>query len=712
MNIQKPESLLSVVLPGDLLVSPSSQELLTQDEETSDCPLLTPSPPPGQMFQPLENAPMFNPLEGAPLEMGPAQTLGNFITEDGLNGYINMVALNSSSKPINDEPSSRDPMVESSSSSASSSGDNEPVCTQLLTQLNTAYQHLAPDAQALENGGKPPLVGIQLAVQKSPKDYRFMAWNWPLIRKACFWSFMSFLAGCVALVVGVIATMPKRCDPPVEWWQGSVFYEIFPASFKDSSTVGDGIGDFKGIAAQLDYLSDLGVQVIRLNSIFPAQHYPEHYRSITSLLAIQHDLGTIDDFNALVLAVHRRNMSLVLDLPLYPYVENFGAGGNSYSTKPNKRDKEIRERRDAGVSVLPNVLPTPEPTSFESIRNILSSVPPPVDPKPNAFLASALQEPEKDHVVTAAIKFWLQKNVDGFYLKGLEHYAKEKNFAELVKYWKFLVGPNRILICNSAVLANVPQGAAKNVILDRIDLIDVTLNFSNGTTGIKSQVNSVLNGILFEKPGYPWIHWSIGGVDTSRIASSLSVSNASIAASLLGMMLPGTPNIFYGDEIGMVDCDCEDHRDLEHVHNLMPMLWEGATDKGDGFSSTGAIHWLLGSTESIKTTLVGAIRAMSKLRSETPTIYMNGVYKDHQINGNCEIRYTDDELLVVERRYPRRNSYVLVANFGAENQTKDLSSLYYGGYIVVGATNRVNNTVYFKELNIFPGEAFVIKLDK
>jgi len=47
------------------------------------------------------------------------------------------------------EPSSRDPMVESTSSSGNSSDTNEPVCAQLLTQLNTAYQHLAPDAQAL-----------------------------------------------------------------------------------------------------------------------------------------------------------------------------------------------------------------------------------------------------------------------------------------------------------------------------------------------------------------------------------------------------------------------------------------------------------------------------------------------------------------------------------------------------------------------------------
>ncbi|XP_046591954.1 maltase A2 isoform X1 [Neodiprion lecontei] len=718
MNIQKPEGLLSVVLPGDLLASPSSQELLPRDEETSDCPLLTPSPPPGQMFSPLENTAIFSPLEGNPLDMTSGQTLGNFNSENGLNGYINLVTLNSSSKPLNDEPSSRDPMVESSSSSASSSGDNEPVCTQLLTQLNTAYQHLAPDAQALfynqENGGKPPLVGIQLAVQKTPKDYRFMAWNWPLIRKVCFWSFMSFLVGCVALVIGIITTMPKRCDPPVEWWQGSVFYEIFPASYQESSKIGDGIGDLKGITNRLDYLTDLGVRVIRLNSIFPAPGYPEYYGNVTTLLDIDKHLGKLEDFDNLLLAIHRRNMSLVLDLPLHPYITSNFNDGNSQMGKLSKKDKAVRERRDESASVLPTIFPVPEPTSLESIRNILTSVPPPLDPEPVTEVASAFEEQEKDHPVTEAIKFWLEKGVDGFYLKGLEHFVKETSFVELVRHWKSLVGPNRILICSIEVLDIAPSGPSENVILERFDLVDVTLNFENGTTGLKSQVDAVLNGALFRKPGYPWVHWSVGGVDTGRIASilnsTLSTNNASIAASLLGMMLPGTPSIFYGDEIGMLNCDSEDHQDIKHVHNLSPMDWEEVTD-GDKFCSD-IIPWLPKPPKPVKTTLVGAIRAMARLRSQVPTIYINAVYKDHQINGNCGIRYTADDLLVIERWYPRRNSYVMVANFGSKNRTKDLSSLYYGGHVVVGGVNQINHTVYFKELNILPGEAFVIKLDK
>lgn len=71
-----------------------------------------------------------------------------------------------------------------------------------------------------------------------------------------------------------------------------------------------------------------------------------------------------------------------------------------------------------------------------------------------------------------------------------------------------------------------------------------------------------------------------------------------------------------------------------------------------------------------------------------------------------------DEMIIIERWYPRRNTYVFVANLGMHSQTKDLSSLYYGGHVVVGPEHKLNRNIYFKELTIPPGEAFVIKLDK
>ncbi|XP_050492652.1 maltase A2-like isoform X4 [Bombus huntii] len=607
-------------------------------------------------------------------------------------------------------------MVESTTS-GSSSDTNEPVCAQLLTQLNTAYQHLAPDAQALfynqENGGKPPLVGIQLMVPKPSKDYRFMKWNWPLIRKTCFWSLMSVLAACVALVIGVIVTMPKKCDPPVQWWQGSVFYEIFPASFQDSSKGGDGIGDLRGITMRLDYLKKLGVRGIRLNSIFPAAHYPEYYTNIENLTDLNKELGTLDDFAVLVHETHRRNMSLVLDLPLYPFVKSL-YNETVPSEKPNKTDKAVRERRDVTeTTILQEVTPTTPSMSLQAIREALSSVPPPLDtPQRDPLTSKHVNNVLENGNVTGAIKIWLQRGVDGFYLKGLEHYVDEGSFASSLKHWKSIVGSERILICHVDALNAAKLVAAKNSILMNMDLVDVTLRVANGTKEIKRQVEHITKGVLFKKPGYPWIHWSIGGVDLKRIASTINVKNATHAMTLLGMMLPGTSSIFYGDEIGMLDCECKDHKDLAHVHNLAPMYWEDIGGSEIKFTSGGVTAWLPESRKPLETSLTGTIAKMASLRSETTPIYVKAVLKENQVLANCNIRYAEDEMIVVERWYPRRNSYVFLANLGNQTQTKDLSFLYYGGHVVVGPSYRLSKDVYFKELIIPPGEAFVIKLDK
>ncbi|XP_012538816.1 maltase A2 [Monomorium pharaonis] len=706
MSIQKPEDLLSVVISTELPSSNSRQLFISQDqqdEEASDCPLLTPSPPPTQTDEALQSTPIFNTLEGAPLEMIPTPTLENINTEDGLN-FMNIV--NSSSKPLHDEPSSRDPMVESTSS-GSSSDTNEPVCAQLLTQLNTAYQHLAPDAQALfynqENGGKPPLVGIQLVVPKPPKDYRFMKWNWPLIRKTCYWSLMSILTGCAALVIGIIATMPKKCDPPVEWWQGSTFYEIFPASFQDSIKDANGIGDLRGIIMRLDYLKDLGIQAVRLNSIFPAPHYPEYYSDVSNMMKVNRELGTLEDFSVLVREIHKRNMSLVLDLPLYPFVKSL----NDEVARSNVTEHASRERRDLlNNMITPDTLPSAPSASIKTIRDVLTS------PLPKIKRQTFPTDRHREHPVSEAIRFWQHLDVDGFYLKGLEHYVNDDMFVNDLRYWRSLLNPDSIFICHVSVLDAATSAAARNSILSRIDLIDVTLRLSNGTRNIKAQIERVTKGMLFEKSGYPWIHWSVGGVDTSRVASIVTVRNASVAGSLLGMMLPGTPSIFYGDEIGIEDCECQDHKDLAHVHNLVPMYWEKEDGSGSSFTPLGVTAWLPEGGKPMETSLTSTITQMTRLRMEATPIYIKAVLRESQITANCDVRYVEDEMIVIERWYPRRNSYVFVANFGNETRKKDLSFLYYGGHVVVGPKYRMNQNVYFKELIVPPGEAFVIKLDK
>jgi len=82
------------------------------------------------------------------------------------------------------------------------------------------------------------------------------------------------------------------------WWQGSTFYEIFPASFKDSDA--DGFGDFRGLTHQISYLKQLGIKAIRLNSIFSALDYPHRYENVLDFYSVDPHLGKLSDFIELV----------------------------------------------------------------------------------------------------------------------------------------------------------------------------------------------------------------------------------------------------------------------------------------------------------------------------------------------------------------------------------------------------------------------------
>lgn len=333
----------------------------------------------------------------------------------------------------------------------------------------------------------------------------------------------------------------------MEWWQGSTFYEIFPASFQDSASFrtkgANGIGDLRGIIMRLDYLRELGVRTIRLNSIFPASHYPEYYSEISNITDVNENLGTLEDFSALVREIQKRNMSIVLDLPLYPFVKSLS---NQVTPIAKVNGTEwIRDRRDAAnnrireLSILSS--------SVETIRDVLSSISPLKKARREIFSSNHSNQ-QKDPI-SEAIKFWQLKGVNGFYLQGLEHYVNEDTFVSSLIYWKSLLYPNNIFICHMKVLKSATSIVARNSILSRINLLDVTLHLTNSTKDIKTQIEQVTKGIVFDKPAYPWIHWSVGGVDTSRVASTINVKNASVAASLLSMMLPGTPSIFYGDEV-------------------------------------------------------------------------------------------------------------------------------------------------------------------
>lgn len=96
-----------------------------------------------------------------------------------------------------------------------------------------------------------------------------------------------------------------------QWWKEAVAYQVYPRSFNDSN--GDGIGDLRGLIEKLDYLQELGIDVIWLSPMFPSPNADNGY-DISDYQAISETYGTMADFDELLEKVHARGMRLILDL--------------------------------------------------------------------------------------------------------------------------------------------------------------------------------------------------------------------------------------------------------------------------------------------------------------------------------------------------------------------------------------------------------------
>src|SRR5215216_911761 len=100
-------------------------------------------------------------------------------------------------------------------------------------------------------------------------------------------------------------------DASEKWWKSAVVYQIYPRSFADSD--GDGVGDLGGISNRLDYLAELGVDVLWLSPVYPSPQHDNGY-DISNYLDIEPVFGSLEQFDEVLANVHNRRMKLMLDV--------------------------------------------------------------------------------------------------------------------------------------------------------------------------------------------------------------------------------------------------------------------------------------------------------------------------------------------------------------------------------------------------------------
>jgi oligo-1,6-glucosidase len=210
------------------------------------------------------------------------------------------------------------------------------------------------------------------------------------------------------------------------WWKSAVVYQIWPRSFADGD--GDGIGDLAGITSRLDYLAALGVDVLWLSPIYPSPQDDAGY-DISDYQDIDPTFGTIEEFDALLSAVHERGMRLVMDLVVNHTSDEHAWFAESRSGPDSpKRDwywwRPPRPGMEAGR-------PGAEPTNW---RSFFSGPAWELDAASGEYYLHLFsrkqpdlnwENPEVREAIYAMMRWWLDRGVDGFRMDVINMISKD-----------------------------------------------------------------------------------------------------------------------------------------------------------------------------------------------------------------------------------------------------------------------------------------------
>ena len=210
------------------------------------------------------------------------------------------------------------------------------------------------------------------------------------------------------------------------WWKEAVAYQVYPRSFNDSN--GDGIGHLPGLIEKLDYLENLGIDVIWLSPMYPSPNDDNGY-DISDYKGIMSEFGTMNDFDQLLSSIHQRGMKLILDLVVNHTSDEHPWFIESKSSKTNaKRDWYIWADPKPDGS---------EPNNWESIFNG-STWEFDESTKQYYFHLFSKKQPDLNwenpdvrQAVFEMMNWWFEKGIDGFRVDAITHIKKNFEAGDL-----------------------------------------------------------------------------------------------------------------------------------------------------------------------------------------------------------------------------------------------------------------------------------------
>ena len=401
-------------------------------------------------------------------------------------------------------------------------------------------------------------------------------------------------------------------DPnAVPWWTTAVVYQIYPRSFADSD--GDGIGDLAGITSRLDHLERLGVDVVWLSPVYPSPQDDAGY-DISDYQDIDPTFGTLEDFDALLDAVHERGMKLIMDLVVnhtsdeHPWFVESRASRDSpkrdwYWWRPPRAGMEPGE-------------PGAEPTNWHSLFSGPAWELDAASGEYYLHLFSRKQpdlnweNPEVREAVYAMMRWWLDRGVDGFRMDVINMLSKDPALPDghvLDGPWgvgspHFLGGPRiheflqemhrEVFAGREDRLLTVGEMPGVTVEEARLftdparDEVDMVFQFEHvqldqgrhkfdfhplRLRDLKTSLNRWQAGLA--DTGWNSLYWN--NHDQPRVVSRFGDDREHrvTAAKMLGTVLHmhrGTPYVYQGEELGMTNypfTSIDDFRDIESLNH-------------------------------------------------------------------------------------------------------------------------------------------------
>lgn len=409
------------------------------------------------------------------------------------------------------------------------------------------------------------------------------------------------------------------------WWKESVVYQIYPRSFCDSN--GDGIGDLNGITGKLDYLKELGIDVIWLSPVYKSPNDDNGY-DISDYQAIMDEFGTMEDFDRMLATAHEKGIKIMMDLVVNHtsdehkwFIESRKSTDNPYRDyyiwRPAKEDGSLPNNWGSCFS---GPAWEYDKTTDMYFLHLFSKKQPDLN----------WDNPAVRQDVFDMMNWWLKKGVDGFRMDVISLISKEPGLPDkepgINGYATFNVSANgphvheylqemRQKALNNADTITV--GECSGVTLEeakkyarsdekelnmvfQFEHMDVDSDEKAGKWTTRKMDLRDLKKILTRwQKGLQDIAWNSlywENHDTPRSVSRFgndSDEYREISAKMLATcihMMQGTPYVYQGEELGMTNCPfntLDNFRDLESINAFHELTEQGKMTEEDMMAAIG-----------------------------------------------------------------------------------------------------------------------------